>query len=109
MTVSAPIAYAPGKYAVGGEGPAHYATVTVTIKIESVQQRNPTTAHLTASSGGQEGDQVYDGKVGANLDTTWSCPARLASGTWRSGRRASNDLTIEGSPGFAYNHTMWSS
>ena len=86
MTV--PTAYAPGRYAVGGEGAAHYAKVTVTIKKGSARQFDSTMAHLTASSGGQEGDQVYDSKVGGSPDTT-VLPGKTIKWDVASGRRAS--------------------
>ena len=108
MTVSAPTAYTPGTHAVAGEGAAHYAKVTVTIKNGSAQQFDPTMAHLTASSGGQEGDQVYDGKVGASPDTT-VLPGKTINWDVAFGAQSLDDLTIEGSPGFDYDHTVWSS
>ena len=62
----------------------------MTVKNRSAQQFEPTMAHPTASSGGQEGDQVYDGKVGGNPDTT-VLPGKtincdVASGCWPAGR-----------------------
>ena len=95
ITVTVPTAYTPGKWAARGEGAAHYAKVTVTIKNGLAQQFDPTMAHPTASSGGREGDQIYDGKV-----------AQLGRGV--RGAEHSTTLTIEGPPGFAYDHTAWS-
>ena len=80
----------------------------MTIKNGSAQQFDPTMAHLTASSGGQEGDQVYDGKVGGSPDTT-VLPGKTINWDVAFGAQSLDDLTIEGSPGFAYDHTLWSS
>ena len=80
----------------------------MTIKNGSAQRFDPTIAHLTASSGGQEGDQDDDGKVASGPDTT-VLPGKTINWDAAFGAQSLDDLTIKGSPGFAYDHIVWSS
>jgi hypothetical protein len=98
VTAIAPTAYTPGEHAVGGEGAAQYAKVAVTIKNGSARPFDPTVTHLTASSGGQQGDQAYDDKVASSPDTTVP-PGKAIAWDGAFAAQSLDDLTIEGSPG----------
>jgi hypothetical protein len=65
-------------------------------------------AHPTASSGGPEGDQVFDGKVGASPDST-APPGKTNNGDVAFGAQSLDDLTTETPPGFSDDHTVWPS
>ena len=96
--VSAPTEFTPSETASGGTL-AHNIVWTVTVTNNSDKPFDPSLIYVTVSSGGQEGQGVFDTEAGLNgAATTTILPGKSTS--WKDGWNVADpsDLTVEVNP-----------
>ncbi|MEV0964652.1 MULTISPECIES: DUF4190 domain-containing protein [unclassified Streptomyces] len=109
ITVSEPEAWTPGEYAIGhAKGNKAYK---VTVVIENAGKEKFESALVTAEArAGEEGvkaERIYDGKVGEPFTGT-ILPGKKVTAVWAFDTPAdARNLTVEVSPGFDYNASVW--
>ncbi|MFG2759255.1 DUF4190 domain-containing protein [Streptomyces wuyuanensis] len=109
ITVSEPAAWTPGEYAIG-HTKGHKA-YKVTVVIENAGKEKFEAALVTAEArAGKEGvkaEAIYDGKVGEPFTGT-ILPGKKVTAVWAFDAPAdAENLTVEVSPGFEYNASVW--
>lgn len=97
VKVTAPTAFTPSTYAAGGEGHQSHIKTSVTITNGTSASFDPTLAMDTVTSGGAEGDPVFDdGLEGSPMATL--LPGRSITYDVGYGVNDPSDVTIEVSP-----------
>ncbi|EXF25268.1 hypothetical protein BG28_14335 [Nesterenkonia sp. AN1] len=96
MTISEPEAFTPGEYAFGGEEFEQHVMFDVTIENNSGEDYDPSMAYVTASSGGAEGDSVFDSDSGLGGTSTTTVTDGQST-TWQEGFGVNDpaDINVE--------------
>lgn len=97
VKVSDPVAFTPSEYAAGGENHQHHVKFTVTLTNGSTAALDPTLAFDSVSSGGGEGDAVFDDGLDGSPMTTL-IPGRSVSYDVGYGVADPSDIVFEMSP-----------
>ncbi|MFE7777998.1 DUF4190 domain-containing protein [Streptomyces sp. NPDC057445] len=109
ITVSEPTAYNPGEFAIGHTKGNKAYKVTVVIENSGKEKFDAAlvTREARAGKDGVKAEEIYDGKVGEPFTGT-VLPGKKATVTWAfDAPAAAKNLTVEISPGFEYNATVW--
>ncbi|MFC5805487.1 DUF4190 domain-containing protein [Streptomyces formicae] len=109
VTVSEPKPYTPGEVAAGHTKGNKAYQVTVTIENAGKEKFDASlvTAEARAGKDGVSAEEIYDDKVGEPITGT-VLPGKKVTTTWAFDTPAgAANLTIEISPGFEYNASVW--
>ncbi|MEU2428002.1 DUF4190 domain-containing protein [Streptomyces sp. NPDC007861] len=109
VTVSEPKPYTPGEFAAGHTKGNKAFQVTVTIENAGKEKFDASlvTAEARAGKDGVSAEEIYDGKVGEPITGT-VLPGKKVTTTWAFDTPSdAANLTIEISPGFEYNASVW--
>ncbi|MGW2561367.1 DUF4190 domain-containing protein [Streptomyces sp. NPDC001514] len=109
VTVSAPKPYTPSEFAIGHTKGNKAYKVTVVIENAGKEKFDAAlvTAEARAGKDGVKAEEIYDGKVGEPFTGT-VLPGKKITATWAFDAPAdAKNLTIEISPGFEYNASVW--
>lgn len=109
VVVSAAKPYTPDEFAVGHTKGNKAYKVTVVIENTGKEKfdANLVTADARAGKDGVEAEQIFDGKLSAPIDGT-ILPGKKVTANWAFDAPAdAKTMTVEVSPGFEYNETVW--
>lgn len=96
VTISQPEDFSPSETASGGEEFDTHIQLEVTIQNETGEDYSPDLSHISASSGGQEGDSVFDSTQGLDSPpSTTLLDGQSTSYTVGFGVTDADDLTVE--------------
>lgn len=96
VTISQPEEFNPSETAFGGEEFDTHLQFEVTIGNETGEDYSPDLSHISASSGGQEGDSVFDSAQGLDSPpSTTLLDGQSTSYTVGFGVADADDLTVE--------------
>jgi hypothetical protein len=108
LTITAPEAFEPSEYAFTGTDWPAYIRFDITLTNGTDAPFDPAGAYGTISSGGQEGEAVFDTDNGLNgTPTTPVLPGK--SITWSEGYGVADpaDLTFQVAPGFEHEAALF--
>ncbi|MCX4823640.1 DUF4352 domain-containing protein [Streptomyces sp. NBC_01142] len=109
VTVSAPKAYTPDEYAAGHTKGNKAYQVTVVVQNDGKEKFDATLLSADARAGedGVPAEQIFDGKVGSGFTGT-ILPGKKSTVQLAFDAPAdARTLTVEVSPGFAYDASVW--
>ncbi len=96
VTISQPEEFTPSETAFGGEEFDTHLQFEVTIENETGEDYNPDLSHISASSGGQEGDAVFDSSQGLDSPpSTTLLDGQSTSYSVGFGVNDAEDVTVE--------------
>lgn len=109
VTVSAPTPFAPSEYAAADPANA-YLEFTITVTNRTGKEYDPVLFSVTAQSGNQEADQVYDSANGfTGTPSTAVLDGRESQFKIGFGVADANDVVMEVRPGFDYEEAYFTS
>lgn len=99
LSITKPEAFKPSEYAMTGEG--KHVIMTVTLDNGTSEDYKPSLAHFTASSGGEEAEQIFDSqnKLDGGPSTTVK-PGKSVKFKIGFSVADVKDITLDASPGF---------